>query len=790
MKKLMSVLLVVLLGLASLPAQATPPTISEFTEAMQSHQGFFNFYHDTDSGAIYLQVPRQQQKFIFQTSLPWGLGSNDIGLDRGQLGATRLASFYIEGNKALLTHHNTFFRANSDNAAERASISEAFADSVIAGFAVVAADAQHVLIDYTPFLLSDTHGIVQRLQQSEQGNYKVAPERSVVFPERSKAFADNTELEAKVTFSGQGKGQYVRQVAPDADHLTLHLHHSFIRLPDDGYTPRKFHPKSGFWAEEHRDYAAPLGESMAVKYIPRHRLEQGETITYYLDPGVPEPVRSALLDGARWWSDAFAAAGHPDGFEVKELPADADPMDIRYNVIQWVHRATRGWSYGASVIDPRTGEILKGHVTLGSLRVRQDMLIAQSLLAPYAEDLTTAQQAQLEQDIEAMALARIRQLSAHEVGHTLGIAHNFAASSHDRASVMDYPHPLISLSTKADGLTLAGAYAEGIGLWDKQVVRYGYGDESLETILAENEQLGLTFISDADARPAGGAHPDAHLWDNGSDAVTELERVLAVRRAALAQFGLANLATDAPISDLRTLLVPMYLLHRYQLEAAVKMVAGVHYDYAVKGADSTHASVATRPVNAAQQKRALAIISSSLSTEHLQLPPEVERLLLPFAYGSSASRENFSGYTSLVPDADTIAASTARFTLQLLLHPARLERLAQQQRLDATLPDVREVLDSVAAEAITPASAIAASSTEQRIAFEALTAIVELYQTAATGVVKATAFAFLQDQLAQWQQHAPSAHQRFVVQALQGLLHEHHAWPLKPAPALPPGSPI
>ncbi|WP_258807188.1 zinc-dependent metalloprotease [Pseudidiomarina sp. CB1] len=790
MKHFMSALLVMVCWLASNTAYANTPTINEFTESMQPHQGFFTFYHDSQNGNVYLQVPRAPQKFIFQTSLPWGLGSNDIGLDRGQLGATRLASFYLEGNKALLIHHNTFFRANSDNTAERTSIDEAFADSVIAGFSVVAANETAVLIDYTPFLLSDTHGVVQRLQQTEQGSYKVAADRSVVYPARSKAFVDNTELEAKVTFSGQGKGRYVRQVAPDADHLTLHLHHSFIRLPDDNYTPREFHPQSGFWAEEHRDYAAPLGQPMAVKYIPRHRLQKGETITYYLDPGVPEPVRTALLDGARWWQDAFAAAGHPNGFAVKELPAAADPMDIRYNVIQWVHRATRGWSYGSSVIDPRTGEILKGHVTLGSLRVRQDMLIAQSLLAPYADDFTPEQQEQLESTIKAMALARIRQLSAHEVGHTLGIAHNFAASSRDRASVMDYPHPLISLSTENNGLTLAGAYAEGIGLWDKQVVRYGYGDTSLSAILDENQQLGLSFISDADARPAGGAHPDAHLWDNGSDAVTELERVLAVRRTALQQFGLANLANGAVVSDLRTLLVPLYLLHRYQTEAAVKMLAGVHYNYAVKTADSSAADVATRPVNAAQQQRALAILTATLTTEHLQLPQAVEKLLLPYAYGSSATRENFTGYTSLVPDADTMAASTARFTLQLLLDPARLERLAQQQRFDADIPSVTDVLASIATAAIAPAHKVNASSTEQRLAFEALTAVVELSTKAPTGVVKSATFVFLQEQLERWQQQPVSAHQRFIVRALQGLLHEQRDWPLTPAPALPPGSPI
>src|SRR5690554_4459813 len=386
---MLRIVLIALLSLVMMastkPVQAQPATetnhsaVTEFTSELTAQEGFFTFYHDPQQGKVYLQVPRhsnsQTPQFIFQTSLPWGFGSNDIGLDRGQLGATRLASFHIEGNKVLLLQHNTKFRANSDNAAERASINEAFAASVIAGFSIVAADTKHVLIDYTPFLLSDTHGVSKRLRDSKQGQYQLSADKSVIYPPRSKAFPDNTELEAKVTFTGEGTGNHVRSVAADPDHITLHLHHSFIRLPDDNYRPRQFHPQSGFWAETHYDYAAPLNESMQVQYIPRHRLNKDEPIIYYLDPGVPEPVKTALLEGARWWAEAFAAIDYPEGFQVRELPADADPMDVRFNVIQWVHRATRGWSYGASVIDPRTGEIIKGHVTLGSLRVRQDMLI-------------------------------------------------------------------------------------------------------------------------------------------------------------------------------------------------------------------------------------------------------------------------------------------------------------------------------------------------------------------------------------------------------------------------------
>ncbi len=779
--------LALLIPILSASAQDRPDPIAEFTAPLQHQPGFFSLYHDTEQGKFYLQIPRSGEQFIFQTSLPWGLGSNDIGLDRGQLGATRLASFYIEGDKVLLLQHNTQFRANSSNAAERASIEQAFAASVIAGFTTVASNADSVLVDYTPFLLSDTHGVAARLEQSKQGSYKLAPERSVVYPPRSKAFVDNTELEAKLTFTGRGTGAYVRAVAADADHLTLHLHHSFIRLPDNNYQPRAFHPQSGFWAEQYLDYAAPLGQSMRVQVIPRHRFDGSQPIIYYLDPGVPEPVRSALLDGARWWSQAFAAIGYADGFQVRELPADADPMDVRYNVIQWVHRATRGWSYGASIIDPRSGEILKGHVTLGSLRVRQDMLIAQGLLAPYQAELNADQQQQLLADIEAMALARIRQLSAHEIGHTLGIAHNFAASSHDRASVMDYPHPLVSLNLSGDGVGLADAYTEGLGLWDKQVVAYGYGSGDPNAVLAQNRQLGLSFIADNDARAVGGGHPDAHLWDNGSDAVTELERILAVRQHVLANFSLANLAPNEPVSRLQQVLVPMFLLHRYQVEAAVKMIAGVHYDYAINDGSS----VQLRPVNAAQQQRALNLMARTLSAEQLRLPATIMALLTPAAYGEDANdRERFKGLTGLFADADSMAASSARFSLQLLLHPQRLERLAQQRQLDSAIPSVRQVLAAVTEHSIQPAYAATADSLQVRLAFESLTAVVEGYlQPQLSASVKAPLYQFLQQQQQAWQQAPASAHRDFALHALTQLW-QHQQWPLQAAPALPPGSPI
>lgn len=670
--------------------------IPDFTEGMQQHDGFFAFYYDEAADKVYLQVPRQSPEFIFQSSLPRGIGSNDIGLDRGQLGNTRLAQFSVHGKRALLTEKNTTYRANTDNTAERDSVAEAFAESVLWGFDIVAANNSYVLIDYTPFLYTDIHGVQNRLQRINEGNFSVDTSRSVLWPERMRAFPKNTELEAKVTFTGTGAGRYVRSVTPEPTAITVHLHHSFIQLPDAGYQPRAFHPNSGYYARGFQDYAAPLRESMDQRFISRHRLEKKnpsaavsepvEPIVYYLDPGAPEPVRTALLDGARWWNEGFEAIGFKDAFIVKELPADADPMDVRYNIIQWVHRATRGWSYGYSVADPRTGEILKGHVSLGSLRVRQDMLIAQGLLAPFAADRDSEQ---LMDEIETMALNRIRQLSAHEIGHTIGIAHNFAANSQNRASVMDYPHPLIKVTEDGE-ISLNDAYSSGLGPWDMFTVAYGYtefnspeGEQAgLQQLIAQSYAQDMHFISDTDARAIHGGHPTAHLWNNGANATDELNRLIDVRTKVLANFGLGNIAEGRPLDELEPILAPMYLLHRYQTEAAVKLVAGVDYRYAVVG----EANIEQRPVSANEQNRALTALLSTLNSDFLALPEHIEPLLVPKAYGSQASREDFASRMGFFADPITMAEASANHTLTMLLNPQRLNRLNWQAQRDEELP--------------------------------------------------------------------------------------------------------
>ncbi|MEL0301360.1 MAG: DUF5117 domain-containing protein, partial [Flavobacteriaceae bacterium] len=449
----LSLSLVFFMGQAQNKRRRTNKTAVETNATKKSYPGFFDFSYDEADGRILLQVNRttqMEQAFLYINGLSAGIGSNDIGLDRGQLGNERVVHFTKMGNKLMLVQPNLDYRSTSDNVLEQASIEQAFAKSVLFGFPIQATSATHYTIDLTPFLMQDAHGVSQRLKRTKQGSYSVDKSRSAVYLERTKNFPQNTEFDVLLTFKGTPQGGLIRSVTPSPNSVTVHQHHSFVQLPEVAFELRKFDPRSGAIPFSYNDYSTPVNESTRKVFTLRHRLEKKdpnaavseaiEPIVYYLDNGTPEPVRSALLEGGKWWNQAFEAAGYKDAFQLKILPDDADPMDVRYNVIQWVHRSTRGWSYGASVVDPRSGEILKGHVSLGSLRIRQDFMIAQALTnQPYANGDDQ------DNPMLGMALARIRQLSAHEIGHTLGFTHNFAASVKDRASVMDYPHPTLAI---------------------------------------------------------------------------------------------------------------------------------------------------------------------------------------------------------------------------------------------------------------------------------------------------------------------------------------------------------
>lgn len=684
-------ILFLLMAFVSFQAMAQLPSISEKTEGLTKTEGFFDYYYDEAKDQLWLEIDKLDTEFIYVNSLAAGIGSNDIGLDRGQLGDTRIVYFERRGPKVMMVQPNYGFRAETDNELEQKSVREAFASSILAGFEIAAEEGDKVLINLTDFLLRDAHGVTSTLQRSNQGSFNLDKNRSALYKEAIMNFPKNTEFEATLTFAGNNPGGYVRSVTPTPEAITVRQHHSFVELPDNGYEKREYDPRAGYFGISYQDYGTPIDEPLVKRFISRHRLEKKnpeaavsepvEPIVYYLDNGTPEPVRSALLDGARWWNEAFEAAGYKDAFIVKVLPEDAHPLDVRYNVIQWIHRSTRGWSYGSSVRDPRTGEIIKGHVSLGSLRVRQDFLIAEGLLAPYADE--TEENTMMQE----MALARIRQLSAHEIGHTIGIAHNFAASVTNDASVMDYPHPQPKI---VDGeIDLSNPYDVGIGDWDKLAVMYGYQDfpegtdekAALNEILEEGYGSGLKYISDQDARPQSGAHPDAHLWEFGSDPVAQLPTIMEIRKTALDNFGEANLKTGRPLAELQDVLVPIYLFHRYQVEATVKLIGGLDYTYKVKGDNQAYPEIVDRST----QEKALNEMLATITPEALALPEDLLEIIPPRPAGLGYSRELFNGNTGPALDALGIAETAADLLVSLILNADRANRLVEYSARDGNL---------------------------------------------------------------------------------------------------------
>jgi len=686
-------------------AQSRPgalPTIEEKTAGFAKQDGFFPLYWDDATGTLWLEIPSLGTEVIYVSALAAGLGSNDIGLDRGRLGGTRIVRFDRIGTKVLMVQPNYDYRATTDNPDEVRAVRDAFASSTLWGFTAAAQTGGRTLVDLSDFLLRDTYNVVSTLRPA---TYRVDRTRSAVFMERSKAFPRNTTMEATVTFvadaPGAGPGQAggrIGDVAASAEAVTLRLHHQFVQLPDDGYTPRAFDPRAGYGARTYVDYSTPLGESMQQRHIRRHRLKKQNPnaavsapvapIIYYLDRGTPEPVRTALLDGGRWWDEAFEAAGFTGAFRVEMMPEGADMLDVRYNVIQWVHRSTRGWSYGASVSDPRTGEILKGHVTLGSLRVRQDYLIAEGLLSPY-ETGTEAPTA-----MRDMAVARLRQLSAHEIGHTIGISHNYYNSTAGRISVMDYPHPLSTL--RADGtIDLSDAYTNEIGEWDKVAVNWGYREfpagtdeqQALEAILDDAWDKDLRFLSNQDIDVT----PRADQWNNGVDMAAGLTDMLRVRRAALDRFGERAIKRGVPMTTLEEALVPLYLHHRYQIEATASTIGGQDYHYAIRG----DGRPGTRWVPAAAQNGALDALMASIAPAELVLPRSVLDALSPRVPGYGMHRELFPRTTGLIFDPIAPAVVAAQHTLGALLQPQRAARMVAQRAIDPTLPGLAQVLDRV-----------------------------------------------------------------------------------------------
>jgi hypothetical protein len=808
---------------AGVAAATAPPAISVKIAGMKHFDGFISMDWDALAGKLYLEIPRMSSDgrspdLIYSNSLPYGTGSNDLGLDRGQLSPGRIVRFERSGPKVLLVAPNMAFRASSDDPDEQLAVTQSFPESVLWGFTVAAESPDSVLIDATDFFLHDGHGITDMLTRLNQGAYHVDASRSTIALDDTKAFPKNTEVEAELTFTTDAppRGEFVNNVTPDPHAMTIRERTSFIELPPAGFTPRRFNPRSGYFETRYRDYTAPLGEPLDQLFITRHRLIKKDPncvsacvaiapIQYYVDRGAPEPIRSALVEGARWWDQAFQAAGWAkDTFRVDVLPAGADPMDVRYNIIQWVHRYTRGWSYGDAIADPRTGEIIKGNVTLGSLRGRQDYMIAEALLSPYKGGTVPANSK--DDPMLQMVLARIRQLAAHETGHTLGLAHNFAASTVMQSdSVMDYPHPYITLDT--DGkIDASHAYAVNIGAWDKVAIDYGYRQfapgttsaaelSALNKILSDADHAGQVYITDEDARPFGSAHPLAHLWDNGKNPADELERVLAVRAVALKSFGEDAIRPGTPMAQLELTLVPLYLYHRYQTEAAIKEIGGLDYRYNERGDGLPSPAI----VDLAEQKKALTAVLKTLSPEVLTLPESILRLLPPVPPGYPRTRESFPSHTGLTFDPVAAAESAADLTLNVLLDPARASRLIEHHMREPKSLSLRVILEAVSsAVAERPEAGHSMSSeVERAVEFRAVEAMLELaVNPQASSQARAIARSHIANVLKQLTSAAPlqdtaeAIHRAALIDRMTEFEHDPSKFVPAPPVEAPPGMPI
>jgi len=703
----MRIRLLLALTLLAAPVAQAAPTSAPLAGVRSAHirsADFMGVRVDADRNKVLLEIPadRLDKDFLHQSVLATGLGT--LGLDRGQLGGSVVVRFTRRGKRVLMVRDNWNVRAQGANAAAARAVAEGFGTSVVASFPIESEANGTMVVDATSFFLSDTYGIAESVRRGQQGTPRFDAARSWIDATRTKAFPKNTEVHAVLTFAVDNPGPALRRTTPDPSSLTMELHHSLVELPPaDGFRAREGDPRSGVNGPQFYDFAQGFEGTYRDAIAGRWRLipkdpaaymrgeltEPVTPIVYYMDPAIPSPYREAFREGGLWWNKTFEAAGFRNAFQIRDLPADADPMDARYNMIYWIHRTGPGPSVGPSLADPRTGEILRTVVRMDSWRSLVDYNI-------YAGMLPAAGPQGLGMSAEAFTMWRRRQHTAHEIGHTLGFPHNYFAHAQGRTSVMDYPFPLISLTPRGE-LDLSKAYAPAGGAWDTLTVRYGYTwfpnaeaeKAGLDRIIKEGLAKGIRFVADQHA-DASGSLPEATRWVEGATMFDAVQRTSAVRRHLIDRFDERAIKPGEPMYLLNMRFAHVYLHHRYSLEGLVKYVGGMDFRYAMRGDGQAPTTI----MPAASQRRALTMALDALEPAALAVPERVLALIPPAPPGGDESTA-WLGYAGTALDQISLAGGLATEVIENLFERDRIGRLVLFSARDASNPSLDEVTRTV-----------------------------------------------------------------------------------------------
>ncbi|MGH9538587.1 MAG: zinc-dependent metalloprotease [Terriglobales bacterium] len=734
--KLARLLLAFVVGMMAIFTQAAAQTpartsddkagLTARTAGLQRHDGFLPYYWDEKKGAILFELSPAalDREFLYFTGLGSGIGSTEVFADRSSFGGGWVCRFRRVGMRVLVIQENTSFRAPNGAAELQHSVEYSFPSSVLASLPVEAEQDGTVLVNGDSLLVRDAFdllsqlrrptravgGMMVREQASKGADWRLDKDRSVIDLEHTGSFPLNTEVEAMLTFATDSESDMNQ---PDPHTLSVREHHSFVAMPSPGYEALEQDPRVGFISVSFQDFSQAYDRPLTRYLVNRWRLQKKDPgaalsepvkpIVFYLDRAIPEPVRSAARTGALWWNTAFEQAGFKNALRIEDLPEGADPMDVRYPTIQWTNRSGRGWSVGQSHVDPRTGEIIHAVVQLDSHRMRtvnnywesaspSGRSAERNSFEPALDTFAALDNLDPKTSEERVMLSRLALLTCHEMGHVLGLEHNFVASTYDRGSVMDYFAPRVHI--RADGSAdLSDAYMRGVGSYDRHVIEWGYSQGKPGSTAEQEQARRDAIVRGAIAKGIVWGNIDDPRWnsyDDGPDPVTWLKEVLPVRDALLAHYSPKMLRAGEPNSLLASRLALVYLFHRYALGAAINVVGSAEVPLSLAG--DGQAPVIIWP--AESQKEAVRLALQALTPAKLVVPAEVWRALAPVE-NRDPDPESFTSSAGYLFSPQDGARAVAEIVVGGLLNPQRMQRLAVISRQEAQAPSPGSVVSAL-----------------------------------------------------------------------------------------------